>query len=439
MLDIFLGRKTARCDGATRRDFLRVGAVGALGLALPQLLHAQAQPNRRGARAKSVVLVYLGGGLSHHDSFDLKPDAPEEIRGIYHPIHSNVPGTHVGNLLPRMSRIMDKVALVRSGAHNNDHHETATNWVLSGRFGSPFGDFPAIGAVVSHQLGFRGVLPPYVAIPRNPSFTWELGKSAFLGGRYESFKTGDPNQPGFRVEEIPSGEAMSTQAARRRQTLLQAIDGLAREVHGNDQVQTYGEFQQRASDIILSREARAAFVIDRESGRLRDRYGRNTFGQSCLLARRLIERDVRFVTVNYGGWDHHAQIWNGLNRKLPEFDQGFSALIEDLDTRGLLADTLVVCMGEFGRTPKINKDTGRDHWGPAASLLFAGAGARGGLVLGATDRMGAHVTRRPVAPADVASTIYDAVGVDPHRWLMHPEGRPIEILDRGEPVRELFA
>ncbi len=438
MLDIVFGRGKRRCDGVTRRDFLRVGAVAGLGLTLPRLLEAQARASGRGPRARSVILVYLGGGLSHHDSFDLKPDQPEEIRGIYSPIASSVPGTQVGNLLPRISRIMDRVALVRSGAHNNDHHETATNWVLSGRFGSPFGDYPAIGAVVSHELGFRGVLPPYVAVPRNPSFTWELGKSAFLGGRYESFRTGDPNQPNFRVEEIPSGEAVTAQAARRRQGLLHAIDNLAREVQENDQLQTFGEFQQRASSLILSAEARNAFVMDHEPPAVRDRYGRTTFGQSCLLARRLVERDVRFVTVNFGGWDHHAQIFNNLNRKLPEFDQGFSALVEDLDQRGLLASTLVVCMGEFGRTPRINRDRGRDHWGPAASLLFAGAGVRGGLVLGQTDRMGAYVTRRPVAPADVAYTIYEAVGVDPHRWLMHPEGRPIEILDRGEPVRELF-
>lgn len=438
MLDIFFRRRPARCDGVTRRDFLRVGAIAGLGLTLPRVLEAQPSATRRAARARSVILVYLGGGLSHHDSFDLKPDQAEEIRGIYRPVATSVPGTHIGELLPRTARIMHKVALVRSGAHNNDHHETATNWVLSGRFGSPFGDYPAIGAVVSQQLGFRGVLPPYVAVPRNPSFTWELGKSAFLGGRYESFRTGDPNQPGFRVEEIPSG-ATPLAAAQRRQGLLQTIDNLAREVRENDQLQTFGEFQQRATDLILSGEARSAFVMDRESPAIRDRYGRTTFGQSCLLARRLIERDVRFVTVNYGGWDHHAQIWNNLNRKLPEFDQGFSALVGDLDERGLLANTLVVVMGEFGRTPRINRDTGRDHWGPAASLLFAGAGVRGGLVLGQTDRMGAYVTRRPVAPADVAYTIYDAVGVDPHRWLMHPEGRPIEILDRGEPVHELFA
>ncbi|MBX9681167.1 MAG: DUF1501 domain-containing protein [Gemmataceae bacterium] len=435
MLDIF-------SDRSNRRDFLRVGALTGLGLSLPRLLEAQsagAAENRRGARAKSVVLVYLGGGLSHHDSFDLKPDAPSEIAGIYKPMRTNVAGTNIGELLPRFGTIMDKVALVRSGAHNNDHHETATNWVLSGRFGSPFGDFPAIGAVVAHQLGFRGVLPPYVSVPRNPSFTWELGKSAWLGGRFESFKTGDPNQPGFKVQDVAPTENLTPRSAQRRQSLLQAMDGLARNIQGNDQIQTYGEFQQRAASLLLSPEARSAFDIDLESPTLRDRYGRNTFGQSCLLARRLVERGVRFVTVNYGGWDHHGNIFPGLNRKLPELDTGFATMIEDMETRGLLSDTLVVMMGEFGRTPRINKDTGRDHWGPAASLIFAGAGVRGGLVLGATDRQGAYVTRRPVSPADVAYTIYEAVGVDPHRWLTHPEGRPIEILDQGEMVRELYA
>ncbi|MSQ93455.1 MAG: DUF1501 domain-containing protein [Gemmataceae bacterium] len=441
MLDITFSNQHKQCDGRTRRDFLRIGAVGTLGLTLPALLQSQqaARANHAEPRARSVILVYLGGGLSHHDSFDLKPESPEEIRGIYHPIATSVPGTQVGNLLPRMARIMHKVALVRSGAHNNDHHETATNWVMSGRFGSAFGDFPAVGAVVSQQLGFRGALPPYVSIPRNPSFTWELGKSAWLGGRYESFRTGDPNQANFQVPDFAAGANINLQADRSRRSLLQALDTLADQVQGNDQIATYSEFQRRAGDIIVSQNARTVFVMDQETDRTRDRYGRTTFGQSALLARRLIERDVRFVTVNYGGWDHHAQIWNSLNRKLPVFDQGLSALIEDLDERGLLSSTLVVAMGEFGRTPQVNRETGRDHWGPAASMLFAGAGARGGLVLGQTDRRGAFVTRRPVAPADVAYTIYDAVGIDPHRWLMHPEGRPVEILDHGEPVRELFA
>src|SRR5262249_13645193 len=254
---------------------------------------------------------------------------------------------------------------------------------------------------------------------------WELGKSAFLGGRYESFRTGDPNAADFRVQDVAPVEEVSARSATRRRNLLQAVDGLARQVQGNDQIATYGEFERRAAELVLSSEARSAFAIDRESAALRDRYGRNTFGQSCLLARRLVERGVRFVTVNFGGWDHHARIWDGLNRKLPEFDQGFSALLTDLGDRGLLADALVT---EFGRTPRVNREVGRDHWGPAASLLFAGAGVRGGQVIGATDRQGAYVTRRPVRPADVAWTIYEAVGVDPQRWLTHPEGRPVQIL-----------
>src|SRR4051794_15638367 len=208
MLDIILGRGDRRCDGLSRRDFLRVGAVGGFGLTLATLAQAEKAKTRKRARARAVVLVFLGGGLSHHDSFDPKPEAPAEVRGIYRPVATRVPGLQITEMLPRMTRTLTQISLVRSGAHKNDHHETATNWVLSGRFGSAFGDYPAIGAVVSHELGFRGELPPYVAIPRNPSFTWELGKSAFLGGRYESFKTGDPNAAGFKVQDVAPAETL---------------------------------------------------------------------------------------------------------------------------------------------------------------------------------------------------------------------------------------
>jgi hypothetical protein len=433
MLNIF--------PGSTRRDFLRVGALGALGLTLPGLMKAtagQSPARKHKNRARSVLLVYLGGGLSHHDSFDLKPEAPAEVRGKYKQIDSVVPGVKIGELLPHTAKVMDRLTLVRSGSHNNDHHETATNWVLCGRFGTPFGDYPAMGAVVAHETGFTGTLPPYVAVPRNPSFTWELGKSAFLGGRYESFKAGDPNDANYKVQDVTPAEPLSDKRAVRRQSLLDAVDGLARRVDGNDQIATYDEFHQRAAAMILSSESRRAFAIEQESVRLRDRYGRNTFGQSALLARRLIEAGVTFVTVNYGGWDHHAKINENLDRKLPEFDRGFSALVEDMDSRGLLDDTLLLCFGEFGRTPKFNKDAGRDHWGQAASLLFAGAGVKRGTVLGATDKQGAYVTRRPVAPADVACTVYEALGIDPRKQLVAPDGRPIEILDGGETVKELF-
>ncbi len=397
-----------------------------------------AKPRKSGDRAKSVILVYLGGGLSHHDTFDPKPDAPTEIRGKYKPIATNVSGLQVGELLPLMAQTMDKVSLVRSGAHNNDHHETATNWVMSGRFGSAFGDYPAIGAVVAHEKGFVGKLPPYVSVPRNPSFTWELGKSAYLGGRFESFKAGDPNAKDYKVQDVAPADGLTAKRAESRESLLQTVDGLAKTVHANDQISTYDEFRQRATSMVLSGGARKAFAVDEESDRLRNRYGRTTFGQSCLLARRLVENGVKFVTINFGGWDHHAKIWDGLGNKLPDFDRGFSALIHDLSDRGVLSETLVVAMGEFGRSPKINKDTGRDHWGPAASLLFAGAGVQPGNVIGSTDKQGGYVTKRPVAPADVAYTVFDSLGIDPRKQLVAPDGRPIEILDSGELIKELF-
>src|SRR5437868_14537193 len=311
MLDISLHSKQSRfCNGWSRRDFIRVGALTPLGLSLGGLLASEklssAVPGR-GARAKSVILVYLGGGLSHHDSFDLKPQASEEIRGKYKSIPTSVPGLQIGELLPKTAKVMHKVCLVRSGTHENDHHETATNWVLSGRFGSAFGDYPAIGAVVAHETGFSGMLPPYVAIPKNPSFTWELGRSAFLGGRYESFKAGDPNQKDYKVRDLSLPQPLTPVAMERRKNLLQAVDTLSAQIKHNDQIATYDEFQQRAAQMVLSPDAQAAFDIGKANAKLRDTYGRTEFGQSCLLARRLIERGVHFVTINNGGWDHHAK------------------------------------------------------------------------------------------------------------------------------------
>ena len=439
MLDVALGRPSRLCSGTSRRDFLRVGGLGAVSLPLLQKAEAMANGGGNKARAKSVILVYLGGGMSHHDTFDPKPDAPAEVRGKYGTVASSVAALRVSDKIPLMARRMDRVALVRSGAHNNDHHETATNWVMSGRFGSAFGDYPAVGAVAAHHFGFTAAVPPYVAVPRNPSFTWELGKSAFLGGRYESFRAGDPNQKDYKVENLTPAEPLTARRAERRESLLKAVDGLARRVEGNDQIATYDEFHQRAAEMILSKEARQAFAIEAEDPKLRDRYGRTTAGQSMLLARRLVEAGVRFVTVNYGGWDHHANIFDGLDKKLPEFDAAVSALVDDLHDRGTHKDTLVVVMGEFGRGPKINKDAGRDHWAPAGSLLFFGAGVQQGLVLGKTDKQGGYVTQRPVAPADVCYTVLDSLGIDPRKQITTPDGRPIEVLDSGELVKELFS
>lgn len=447
MLDLSLSdRRSKLCSGVTRRDFIRVGALAPLGLSLANLLSWEKAvaatadtAQRKALRAKSVLLVYLGGGLSHHDTFDLKPGAVEEIRGKYSEIPTNVTGLKIGNMLPKMAQTMDKVCLVRSGTHENDHHETATNWVLSGKFGSPFGDHPAMGAVVAHETGFAAKVPPYVAVPRNPSFTWELGKSAWLGGRYESFKAGDPNAADWKVRDLACPAQVTPAVLERRRTLLQAVDTLSAHIKGNDQMATYDEFAQKAADMVLSPEAQNAFAIEKESDKLRDTYGRHEFGQSCLLARRLVESGVRFATVNFGGWDHHAKIFDNLDKKLPVLDQGLSALLNDMHERGSLKDTLVLVMGEFGRTPKVNKDAGRDHWGRAGTLIFAGAGVRGGKVIGATDKDGAFVTDRPVRPADVCWTVYEALGIDPQKVIVTPESRPTHILDEGSAVNELYS
>jgi len=438
MLDLSLSNKRSRfCNGVSRRNFIRIGALAPLGLSLPQLLAADA--GARSSRAKSVILIYLGGGLSHHDSFDMKPEAVEQIRGKYKSISTTVPGLQICELLPKTAQVMDKVTLVRSGTHENDHHETATNWVLSGRFGTPFGDHPAIGAIVAHETGFSGAVPPYVAVPKNPSFTWELGKSVWLGGRCESFKSGNPNDASYRVRDLSAPTGITPQTLDRRKSLLATVDRLADRVRGSDQIATYDEFRRKAAEMVLSPQAQAAFAIESEETKTRDDYGRSEFGQSVLLARRLVENGVRFVTVNYGGWDHHDEIFKGLDNKLPEFDKGYSSLILDLDQRGLLDDTLVLAMGEFGRTPKVNDKAGRDHWGRAGSMLWAGAGVGRGQVIGATDKNGAFVTDRPVRPADVAWTVYESLGIDPAKELLTPEGRPVSILAEGATVTELYS
>ena len=438
MLDVSLFNTQSRlCNGISRRNFVRVGAITPLGLSLPRLMAADADAKH--ARAKSVILIFLGGGLSHHDSFDMKPEAVEQIRGKYQSIATTVPGLNICELLPKTAQRMNTLTLVRSGTHENDHHETATNWVLSGRFGTPFGDHPAIGSIVAHETGFSGVVPPYVAVPKNPSFTWELGKSVWLGGRYESFKAGNANDANYRVRDLSAPAGLTPQSLERRKSLLAAVDQLATRVKGRDEIATYDEFSRKAAEMVLSPQAQAAFAIEREDTKTRDEYGRSEFGQSALLARRLVENNVRFVTINYGGWDHHGEIFKGLDKKLPEFDQGYSALILDLDQRGLLDDTLVLTMGEFGRTPKVNDKAGRDHWGRAGSMLWAGAGVARGRVIGATDKNGAFVTDRPVRPADVAWTVYNALGIDPSKELFTPEGRPVSILAEGAAVTELFS
>ncbi len=444
MLDIGANHNQTLCDGTTRRDFLRLGTLSILGISLPALLQAEAaqaaEKVANKARAKNVLLIYLGGGVTHHDSFDPKPDAPQEIRGKYGVIKTGLAGIRFSDKMQQMAKLTDIYALVRSQVTGSDHHETAAQWMLTGNYGlMQGGDYPSIGSIVTHETKPLNTLPPYVAIPRNHSFTWELGKAAWLGERYESFKTGDPTPPSWRVPNLSMLADVSDERLARRQKMLNSIDNLARRVEASDQLTSMDTFYQRATQMILSSEARQAFDLTKEPDKVQEKYGKDYWGRQALLARRLIESNVRFVMLNQGGWDHHANIFPACDNALPQLDRSVAALLTDMKERGLLQDTFVAMYGDFGRTSKINKDNGRDHWGNAGVMIFAGAGVRGGQVIGTTDERGEYVLDRPVRPPEVAATIYHALGIDFEKVLHTPQLRPVPIVPECEPIKELWS
>ncbi len=444
MLDVNAGQGPIQCDGLSRRHFVRLGALSVLGLSLPDMLHMEAaqaaNKAAKKARAKNVLLIFLGGGLTHHDTLDPKPDAPQEIRGKYGTIPTGIPGIRFSDQMPELAKITDIFALCRGQVTGSDHHETAAQWMLTGNYGvMQGGDYPSIGSIVTHEMRALNTLPPYVAVPRNHSFTWELGKAAWLGERYESFKSDDPSRKDWKVPNLSLLADVPPQRLSRRQTMLKAIDNLARRVEASDEVGSMDTFYQRATQMILSSEARQAFDLSKEPDKLRDEYGRDgRWGAQALLSRRLLEAGVRFVLLSYSAWDHHAKIFEACDKALPGFDKAVAALLRDMKRRGMLEDTLVAMYGDFGRTSKINKDAGRDHWGNAGVMLFAGAGVRGGQVIGATDERGEYVTDRAIRPPEVAATIYHALGMDYEKTLVTPQGRPVPILPDCEPIHELW-
>ena len=444
MLDIDSGNGHPLCDGKTRRDFLRLGTLSVLGLTLPDLLRLEAASAAdkvaKKNRAKNVLLIYLGGGLTHHDTFDPKPEAPQEIRGKYGVIPTTISGVKFSSMMPEMAKITDLYALCRSQVTGSDHHETAAQWMLTGNYGTmQGGDYPSIGAVVTHETQPLNTLPPYVAIPKNHSFTWELGKAAWLGERYESFKSGSCGDANWKVPNLSLLADVPQERLNRREGMLKAIDGLAKRVEASDQLASMDMFYQRAAQMILSSEARQAFDLSKEPAAIRDMYGRDSWGNQALLARRMIEANVRFVLLGQGGWDAHSNIFQACDNSLPKFDKSIAALLKDMKQRGLLDDTLVAMYGDFGRTSKINKDNGRDHWGNAGVMIFAGAGIRGGQVIGTTDERGEYVTDRPIRPPEVAATIYSALGIDYDKVLYTPQNRPVRILPECEPINELWS
>ncbi len=439
MLDIELGASQT-CDGATRRDFLRVGALSAFGLTLPSLLQAQDQSpvNRGKAKDVSVILLFMSGGPSQIDTFDPKPDAPTDYRGSFKAIGTNVAGMQLSEHLPLLAKQADKFSILRSVTSPDGNHETACHYVLTGYPFSPALEYPGYGSVLAKEKGGIGAIPPYAHIGGLPN---NHGGAGYLGAVYNPFIVGgDPNDQNFSVRDVAAPYDVDAVRMSRRRGLRDALDRWQRDKeHAAKAALTTDAFYAKAFDLVTSPEAKKAFTLSDEPAKLREEYGRTQFGQSCLLARRLVENGVRCVAIHSGGWDTHENNFNTLkDNLLPPLDKGYAALLKDLKARGMLDTTLVVWMGEFGRTPRINGSAGRDHWSGAFSVCLGGGGIKTGQVVGSTNDRAEYPKERPIRVEDVASTIYHALGIDAEKEYLSPQARPIRINYGGIPLSELL-
>jgi hypothetical protein len=424
-----------------RRSFLRVGALGLGGLTLPGLLAARARAGQGSAsNKKSVILVWLAGGPSHIDMYDLKPSAPAEVRGEFKPISTNVPGVQISEHLPKQAAIFDKLSVVRSAFHTNAGHGMGSQWMQTGYQATiEVNDniYPSTGSVVAKLKGANDPgLPAYVNLPRKVSF----GNAAYLGASFNPFAPdANPNDPNFQVRNLRLPSRVPAERLEARKKLVGEIDTLRRDVDTKGDIAGFDTFYRDAIEMVTNTKAQQAFDVNKESVKLRDRYGRNDLGQCCLLARRLVESGVSFVTVQAGGgWDTHGNNFTELKRRLlPQFDMGVAALVEDLADRGLSDDVLVMSMGEFGRTPKINTTAGRDHWPGAMSILYAGGGLKMGQMIGTTDSTAAYPNSKPYTPGCVLSTMYHCLGIDHKHVFLDDAKRPLPVLSEGEPIKEL--
>jgi hypothetical protein len=445
------GRGARRCDGQTRRDLLRAGALGLAGLTLPDWLRLRADGAGAADSGRSVIVIWLDGGPPQHETYDPKPEAPSDFRGPLGAIGTRVPGVQLAELLPRHAALMDKIALIRSMHHDNGDHFAAAHWMLTGHHGSNAVNMapthPSVGSVASKLKGPRRPgLPAYVGLPHTHSVGLVPGYhgAAYLGRAFDPFTAdGDPNGAGYQAPNLTLPGGLDAMRLDNRRALHQAFDAANRELDAGGE--ELDRFEQEAFALLTSPEARRAFDLSREDPRLRDRYGRHQWGQSALVARRLVEAGVRFVTLTFGGWDFHSNLERGMKSVLPVLDAAVATLIDDLDRRGRLGETLVLVMGEFGRTPKINQGLpqdpvpGRDHWGNVMSVLAAGGGVRGGRVVGASNARGEVPRERPTTPADLVATMYYVLGIDPETTFNDRLKRPIPIVPQGgAPIRELF-
>lgn len=427
-----------------RRDFLYTGLIGGLGLTLGSFLKmkdAQAAQQKDYASkegpAKSVIHIYMPGGMAHQETFDPHPNAPIEYRGPLGVIPTKISGEVFSANLPKTAQIADKITVIRSMTHGEADHDRGTHNMFTGYRPSPALSYPSFGAVVSHEFGARKNMPPYVAIPGQAN---NFAGTGYLSSAYGPFALGaDPASGNFQVRDLTLPGGVNAERWAKRQSLLSTVDYHFKQTEKSDAVAAMDSFYNRAYAMISSKEAREAFDLARESDEIKTAYGKNAAGMRMLLARRLVESGVRFVSMTYGGWDHHDNIKDGIEKQLPPFDQAFAALINDLDSRGLLASTLVMVSSEFGRTPKINATNGRDHWPKVFSVVLAGGGIKRGLIYGASDATGAEPERDPVSIEDLATTVYDRLGIVADKELMAPGARPIEIVDGGKVIKELLA
>jgi uncharacterized protein (DUF1501 family) len=436
-----VSRPTRPCPGPAvdRRHLLQVGAVGGLGLTLGGFLRARASAAEpaKGPRAEACIHIFLPGGMAHQESFDPKPYAPVEYRGDMGQVQTKLDGVVFNECLKQTAGIADKITVCRAMTHGEAAHERGTHNMFTGYRPSPAIKFPSFGSVVSHELGVRNNLPPYVAVPNVPNTD---AQSGYLSSAFGPFALGsDPASKGFRVRDLalPNGVTVERFAARR--TMLDAVNEHFQQTEKSDNLAAMDTFYQRAYGLISSDKARQAFDINQESDKLRDEYGRNAAGQRMLMARRLVESGVRFVTLTYGGWDMHNAIRQNITKQLPPFDQAFAALVRDLDQRGMLDKTLVMVSSEFGRTPKINGTAGRDHWPKVFSVALAGGGIKRGFVYGKSDPTASEPDEDGLTVEDLAHTVYHCLGVDADKRLMSPGDRPIDIVRDGKTRKELLS
>jgi hypothetical protein len=441
------------CEGFYRRDFLKIGAAGLFGLSLPQLLQLEARANNqaqtgrpRQARATSVIMVWLAGGPATIDMWDIRPNAPEGIRGEFREVDTNARGIRISEHLPRMAQVMDKCSVVRSLHHTIPAHGPATVFMTTGNRPTPALQYPAMGSLVTRLLPPAQGVPPYVSFSelRNGS----AGQAGYLGTAYNPFIVEGAGGNGrgraaanLRVRGITLPTGFTLEELENRDRLLRGFDqGFEALDRNADLVDGLDAFHRQALEILRSDRTRNAFNLTQEPDSLRERYGTNAFGAGALAARRLVQAGVRFVTISMGGWDTHGQNFNALRtRQLPPLDTTLSALIQDLSDKGMLDNTIVYCAGEFGRTPRINRNNGRDHWARSMAVVLAGGGFKRGYVHGSTDSQGMAPATEPCTPDDIASTIFHNLGLDPHQELMTPTGRPMQLFREGRVVSRLLA